>query len=560
MNVSTSKKMFLEQLELRITRIRKLFLEQLESRITRFREMSSMRIPASQAACNLFPYYPVISWNSGCMQIFQHGLYGLCVDFSSLEFADNLAEASRFFKLLFKPALSQNSSTRMDKIKITIVEDDGPQEEKISLSNKDAEVLVITKYQYRVLFLVLLSAFSLYFAFDNPAPLYDLLQEYFDDSGPFQFAYFLNLLYSAVAIPNIILPPFVGPILDKYGMGKSFPLCTLGMVLSQTAVALGIEFKNQIIALIGRLFFAVSYQFGLMCCITLVTKWNRNRSVVGMSLLQAACRLGSVVTNLASVVIAKEVGVSGAFWVSVLLLVASFLPSLLMVRYERHRIQYMDKDNEMQMEQNRVESVWRAVIRKARSFSRLFWLTTFNLSAIYALVFGFNNIAASLIGKKSSHEPKEDISLIMSIPYCILIVLIPLIGLVMNRTGKLMWFTFVGFIIEIISFALLAFTDVLIEVPLVTHGIASALLMSSILPAVARSVDPQDTGTAFGIAFAAQNIAMTLIPVVVSALFSMHESYYEVCIFFMTLMCICIAVAGVTIWIDAKTGFRINAI
>lgn len=68
------------------------------------------------------------------------------------------------------------------------------------------------------------------------------------------------MLYSIVAIPNIIFALCIGLIIDYFGIRKSFLILTGCLPLSQLLVAFGGMYKNYTMMLMGRLFFGLIFQ------------------------------------------------------------------------------------------------------------------------------------------------------------------------------------------------------------------------------------------------------------------------------------------------------------
>ena len=67
-----------------------------------------------------------------------------------------------------------------------------------------------------ILVFAIFSSFGVEFSFDNPAMVKDLLYRHFKNkytSEEFEISY--SLMYSCLAIPNIIVPFIVGYLIDK---------------------------------------------------------------------------------------------------------------------------------------------------------------------------------------------------------------------------------------------------------------------------------------------------------------------------------------------------------
>jgi MFS family permease len=65
------------------------------------------------------------------------------------------------------------------------------------------------------------------------------------------------LLYTIIALPNIIFAGLIGVLLDYFGIRKAFIIMAIGAILSQTVVAFGGVYKSYTALLIGRFLYGV---------------------------------------------------------------------------------------------------------------------------------------------------------------------------------------------------------------------------------------------------------------------------------------------------------------
>lgn len=68
------------------------------------------------------------------------------------------------------------------------------------------------------------------------------------------------MLYTIVAIPNIVFAICVGLLIDYFGVRVSFLLLTAGMPLFQLIVAFGATYANYHAMLLGRFLFGLIFQ------------------------------------------------------------------------------------------------------------------------------------------------------------------------------------------------------------------------------------------------------------------------------------------------------------
>lgn len=66
------------------------------------------------------------------------------------------------------------------------------------------------------------------------------------------------MLYTIIALPNIVFPFFVGIVIDFIGVRVAFVVLTFGVIVFQTVVAIGGVTHNFQTMLIGRMFFGIA--------------------------------------------------------------------------------------------------------------------------------------------------------------------------------------------------------------------------------------------------------------------------------------------------------------
>lgn len=66
------------------------------------------------------------------------------------------------------------------------------------------------------------------------------------------------MLYTVIALPNIICPFFIGIIIDYIGIKVASIGLTLAVVILQVVVAQGAVNKNYNIMIIGRMLFGIA--------------------------------------------------------------------------------------------------------------------------------------------------------------------------------------------------------------------------------------------------------------------------------------------------------------
>lgn len=150
---------------------------------------------------------------------------------------------------------------------------------------------------------------------------------------------------------------------------------------------------------------------------------------------------------------------------------------------------------------------------------------------------------------------------IMSIPYFMAAVLFPVCGQLVDWYGMRAVGLTVAPMVLVLVHSLLGFSRV-DPIPLmVGQGLAYSIMASSLWPAIPLVVDPNSVGLAYGTAFSMQNVGLTIIPLIMAAIYSSSGDTYipNVEVF---LIVIAGSACVVGIWLcqyDMSNGGDLNA-
>lgn len=173
------------------------------------------------------------------------------------------------------------------------------------------------RIRWIILFLSCWIMFGNYYAFDNPSALNRPLHGWLAPRGDEEtFQYRLSLLYSVYSVPNVILPFFVGQALDRLGSRRILLILSSLVALGQWLVAAGLERGAFPLVLAGRILFGLGGESLAVAQSRLVTHWFEGRELalaIGLNL--SIARIGTVVNNVLSPLIAERYSVPAAFWV-----------------------------------------------------------------------------------------------------------------------------------------------------------------------------------------------------------------------------------------------------
>lgn len=232
--------------------------------------------------------------------------------------------------------------------------------------------------RWLILFLSCWIMFGNYYAFDNPSalnrPLHGQLAPLHDEK---LFQYRFSLLYSVYSIPNVVLPFFVGRLLDRWGSRFILIVLSLLVALGQMMVAHGVGARAFVWTTMGRIIFGVGGESLAVAQSRLVTHWFEGKELalaIGLNL--SIARIGTVVNNILSPVLAERFGVPLAFWAGFLTCLLSFLCTVLTVALDkRHRPERCDDmdDDKCRLRRRRHHDAYPRV-RLKHNYDAAFWI------------------------------------------------------------------------------------------------------------------------------------------------------------------------------------------
>eukprot|EP01036_Dinobryon_divergens_P034713 gene34713-44896_t len=168
-------------------------------------------------------------------------------------------------------------------------------------------------FRWLILLLGCLMMVGSYYCFDIPAALKTQIDDYFGDQDDYEFNF--SLLYTLYAAPNVILPFFGGYLVDKFGVRASLFLFVSLITVGQVIFSFGISIKSWPVMFIGRLVFGFGGESFTVANSALLADWFKGRELAfafGINL--SVSKLGSVINNILSPLLAEKLGIIFAFW------------------------------------------------------------------------------------------------------------------------------------------------------------------------------------------------------------------------------------------------------
>ncbi|CAF0745450.1 unnamed protein product [Didymodactylos carnosus] len=171
----------------------------------------------------------------------------------------------------------------------------------------------------------------------------------------------------------------------------------------------------------------------------------------------------------------------------------------------------------------------------------------------YVAVFPFIAAAQLFFESKYNLSPQWA-NACNSLVYFMSAILSPLLGYIVDRTGRNIYWLIGSIMATILAHALLAFVFIHPIVPLVIMGIAYSILAASLWPMVAFLVPKQLLGTAYGLMQAIQNLGLAVMNIFTGLILDSYGYFLLEIFFIVSLEIALLAAAFLYIWNSIKGG------
>lgn len=413
-------------------------------------------------------------------------------------------------------------------------------------------------FVHRVIALTMmcLLGFGSYFCFDNPGALQSEIKSAMNISTS-QFAN----LYSWYSWPNVILPVIGGFLMDRV-LGIRFgTMCfALIIVMGQALFAFGGFLDKLWVMEIGRFVFGIGGESLAVAQNTYAVSWFKGKElnmVFGFQL--SVARVGSTVNFLIMGPLYKwmgdQLGEEGPTVVGWTLLLAgcscimSFVCSIFLAWMDKRRSSLLGI-----VDPGETGEVVK--ISDVQSFPISFWFLSLACLAYYGAIFPFVSLAQAFFIEKFKFST-QDANYIIGLIYLVSAPASPILGLVIDKTGRNISWVLLAVAVSIGCYALLNFTSANPYIAISILGIAYSLLASALWPIAALLIPEYQLGTAYGLMQAIQNLGTALITMAAGTIVDEYN-YYWLMNFFLFWLIICL-VSSVCIGIsDCMTTGYIN--
>ncbi|XP_022534498.2 major facilitator superfamily domain-containing protein 1 isoform X1 [Astyanax mexicanus] len=397
---------------------------------------------------------------------------------------------------------------------------------------------------HRILVLMFMCflGFGSYFCYDNPAALQ---KQVIQDMG-LNTSSFMQL-YAWYSWPNVVLCFLGGFLLDRvFGIRLGTIIFSLFVCVGQVIFALGALVNHFWLMNMGRFVFGIGGESLAVAQNTYAVNWFKGKElnlVFGLQLSMA--RVGSTVNmnSMGAVYDSMKtaLGQTGHFTLGAALMIAgstcvfSLLCALMLGYLDRRAERILNK------EQGKTGEVIR--LTDVKDFPLQLWLIFIICVGYYVAIFPFIGLGQVFFIEKFNFTPTQARA-VNSIVYIMSAPASPLLGLMVDKTGKNIIWVLVAVVTTLISHMMLAFTFWNPWIAMVILGLSYSLLACALWPMVAFVVPEHQLGTAYGFMQSIQNLGLALISMAAGAILD-SKGYLLLEVFFCA--CICLALIAVVV-------------
>ncbi|UXI20375.1 GRIP and coiled-coil domain-containing protein 2-like [Sarcoptes scabiei] len=411
-------------------------------------------------------------------------------------------------------------------------------------------------HRYFVLIFMCFLGFGSYYCYDNPGALQkQIIKEMDINIGTF------SQLYSWYSWPQTILCFFGGFLIDRvFGIRLGAIIFAAIILIGQLFFALGAFCDLFWVMNFGRFIFGVGGESLAVAQNTYAVSWFKDKElnmVFGLQL--SIARAGSTANFMTMLLIYDYIGnySQGHKRLGFTLLIAagtcifSLLCAFILAFFDRRASRLLHEDSLILEESEKVN------ITDAKKFRLSFWLIALICVTYYVTIFPFTALG-SLFFQRKYQISQTEANFYDSIIYVISTFASPVLGILVDLTGRNTIWVLMATIITLISHGMLAFTFIHPLIAMITMGIGYSVLACALWPMVALVIPQNQLGTAYGIMQSVQNLGLACV-VLAAGYIVDSKGYISLEIFFLTLLCASVLIL-IVLFVDdnRKTGGMLN--
>lgn len=410
-------------------------------------------------------------------------------------------------------------------------------------------------HRYFVLIFMCFLGFGSYYCYDNPGALQ---KQIMSDMRVSTFDY--SNLYAWYSWPNVILCFFGGFLIDRvFGIRLGAVIFSIFILVGQFVFALGATVNKFWLMEFGRFIFGIGGESLSVAQNTYAVSWFKGKElnmVFGLQLSFA--RVGSsvnfVLTPYLYKLIYNHFQVSGYTTLGITLFAAAGTCILSLIC--AFILQFFDWRAEKILKKAAGQTGEVVRFKDIKDFPATFWLITVVCVTFYGAIFPFIGLGSVFFARKYSLDQITANS-VDGIVYIISAFASPILGLVVDKTGRNLLWVFIAVFLTLVCHVLVGFTFISPWIPMVIMGLTYSLLACGLWPMVALEVPEHQLGTAYGIMQSVQNLGLAVVTILAGAIVD-HKGYIFLEIFFIYFLIAAVISTILLFIVDTRKGGLLN--
>lgn len=394
---------------------------------------------------------------------------------------------------------------------------------------KTATLKDSTVTRFSILILIAFVQAANYYFYDAISPLKRTLETEFGFSSSD-----FGLFVSFYSVPNTFLLMAVlgGVILDKLGIRRTGSLFIGMMAIGGFITAYGAsnyytsggpmyQFMGTFWAdyspelkmmLLGRFFYGLGAETSIVVISKTIVKWFKGKELaLAFGLKIGIARLGSFAAFYFSPIIKNNASHwTLAIWFAAILLGIGFLAFLFYSIFDKKLDRQLGESTTLLKEEDKFKwaDLWALLTNRSFIYVSLLCVT------FYSAVFPFQSFSADFLLNKFALD-EESSGKIASYLSLGTLLFTPFFGWLVDKVGKSATFMVFGSLMLVIIHLIFGLTMMNPIIPMVLLGVTFSLVPAAMWPSVAKIVDENRIGTAYGAMFSIQNLGLWAFPLLI---------------------------------------------
>lgn len=380
-------------------------------------------------------------------------------------------------------------------------------------------------YLYGILALNLLMCFGMNYVFDFPQALEDPLIRKLD-VDPSDIGY----LYAMYALPNILLSPVSGYLIEKYNPAYSGLAFTMLNYIGQLLCLAAVSHGKFYLAIIGRGLYGIGGEGTLILQATINEYWFSGKFLsVSNGLCQTFNNMADMMGNfLTPLFFEKHRNIQLPLFIGACVCALScFVGIWYFILHTAYQQRHVDNEDE---EESSKELKREFALMKAQdpdfkfefgfSSIKYFNLTFWLLCGVYLFLANamvqFTNMATDLIMNRYSYA-YEHTKYFTVLPQASFVFLSPIMSKVIETKGRKALFLLIASVVCYLNYLMMYYLDVAetnwLYFNMCVIGFSNSILLSSIFSSVGLTVPKQGVSMAYSILALVENLGIGILPI-----------------------------------------------